>query len=175
MLQNTTKRFPKPPFEDVLKAYRTDPETVHTCAILNPTPGPDGINTCAARMSEALCLANKLVGDRVAVTQNRVKNDVYPLLGGYGYRVYGNLCSHGIARGARDLGEFLVRAWGAPKEWVKKELSEPPPEIIGKRGVVCFIKIPGYGGQGHIDLFNENGCVGSGYWNSERVWFLEMT
>ena len=88
------KRFPKPAFDDVLKIYSTDPESVHLCAILNPTAQSDGINTCAARMSEALCLANGIAADRSAIARSKVSKGVYPLLGGYGYTVFGNLCSH---------------------------------------------------------------------------------
>jgi len=165
-------RFPKPAFEDVLELYNTDPESVHLCAILNPTAEPDGINTCAARMSEALCLANKIARDRSSIAKNRVAKGVYPLLGAYGYTLYGNLCSHGIARGARDLGEFLIHNWGTPKGF--KALSEPPKELASKRGVVCFVKIPGYSGQGHIDLWNKTDCVGHGYWSSDKIWFWEL-
>jgi hypothetical protein len=130
-MPNAPKRFPKPAFDDLLKFYSTDPESVHLCAILNPTSEPDGINTCAARMSEALCLGNKIAVDRSSIAKSRVSKGVYPLLGGYGYSMYGNLCSHGIARGARDLGEFLIHSWGTPKGF--KGLTEAPKELSAKR------------------------------------------
>ncbi|MBK6514146.1 MAG: hypothetical protein IPG04_08505 [Polyangiaceae bacterium] len=165
-------RFPKPSFTALLEHYKTDAETVHTCAILNPTEQADGINTCAARLSEALCLANALATDRAKIRAGTKKNDVYPLLGPYNYRLFGNLCNHGIARGARDLGEFLQHHWGQPKSFTS--LEGAPPEIQDKTGVLCFIKIPGYSGQGHVDVWNKASCVGSGYRNSSKVWFWEL-
>jgi hypothetical protein len=169
------KRFPKPAFEDLLKVYDTDAESVHLCAILNPTAEPDGINTCAARMSEALCLANKLVANRSEIARHRAAKGVYPLLGAYGYTVYGNLCSHGIARGARDLGEFLIHNWGTPKSFTARSSSTASPaEVANKRGVVCFVKLPTYPGQGHIDLWDKTFCVGHSHWDSEKSWFWEL-
>lgn len=173
MLPKPAKRFAKPRFDDVLSNYNTDAETVHTCAILNPTDAADGINTCAARMSEALVLANKLVADRAKIRGSGKKGDTYPLLGPYSYKLFGNLCHHGIARGARDLGEFLTYHWGQPKAFTG--LTEAPPALQGQRGVVCFVKIPGFDGQGHIDLWNATETVGSSYWDSSKVWFFELT
>jgi hypothetical protein len=173
MLPKPAKRFAKPRFDDLLKHYNTDPETVHTCAILNPTAEADGINTCAARMSEALVLANALVTDRAKIKAGARRGDDYPLLGPYSYKLFGNLCNHGIARGARDLGEFLGHHWGSHKEL--SGLTEAPPSLEGKRGVVCFVKIPGYDGQGHIDLWNKTEMVGHGYWDSSKIWFFELT
>jgi len=171
MLPKPAKRFAKPRFEDVLRHYSTEPETVHTCAILNPTDKPDDVN--AARMSEALVLANALVADRAKIEAGAKKGETYPLLGPYSYKLFGNLCYHGIARGARDLGEFLQYHWGSHKEFTG--LTEAPPTISGKRGVVCFVKIPGGGGQGHIDLWNKDAMVGAPYWSSSKVWFFELT
>lgn len=173
MTTKPSKRFTKPRFDALLSEYQTDPETVHTCAILNPTDQPDGINTCAARLSEALCIAGGLVDDRAKIRASHKKGDVYPLLGPYGYKLFGNLCNHGIARGARDLGEFLMHHWGRPKEFTL--LTDAPADIDGKTGVLCFVKIPGYSGQGHVDVWNKTRCVGSGYWNSNKVWFWELS
>ncbi len=169
----TVKRFSKPRFDVLLANYKTDPETVHTCAILNPTASYDGINTCAARLSEALCIANGLASDRTKIREGQKKGDDYPLLGPYGYRVFGNLCNHGIARGARELGEFLAHNWGQPKGFTG--LTDAPADIQGKTGVLCFVKIPGYSGQGHVDVWNKTGCVGHGYWDASKVWFWELT
>ncbi|NUP11607.1 MAG: hypothetical protein HOW73_36640 [Polyangiaceae bacterium] len=173
MTTKPTKRFTKPRFDALLMHYSTDPETVHTCAILNPTAADDGINTCAARLSEALCLANGLATDRTKIRGSNKKGDVYPLLGPYNYKLFGNLCNHGIARGARDLGDFLTHHWGQPKAY--SNLAGAPAEIQDKTGVLCFVKIPGYSGQGHVDVWNKSDCVGHGYWDSAKVWFWELT
>lgn len=170
--RSASKRFAKPRFDALLAAYQTDPETVHTCAILNPTDQDDGINTCAARLSEALVIANGLVSDRLKIRASTKQKDVYPLLGPYNYKLFGNLCNHGIARGARDLGEFLGHQWGRPREFT--QLTDAPVELNDKTGVLCFVKIPGYSGQGHVDVWNRTTCVGHGYWDSAKVWFWEL-
>jgi hypothetical protein len=172
MITPPAKRFSKPRFDLLLASYKTDPESVHPCAILNPTDKPDGINTSAARMSEALCIASGIAADRLQIRAGQKKGDDYPLLGGYGYRLFGNLCNHGIARGARDLGEFLGHQWGQPQAFSK--LSEAPAELSGRTGVLCFVKIPGYDGQGHVDVWNKQGCVGHAYWDSAKTWFWEL-
>lgn len=173
MTTKPAKRFAKPRFDALVTAYQTDPETVHTCAILNPTDQADGINTCAARLSEALVIAGGLITDRAKIHAGRKSGDTYPLLGPYGYKLFGNLCNHGIARGARDLGDFLTHHWGAPKGF--SNLTEAPAELDGKTGVLCFVKIPGYSGQGHVDVWDKDHCVGSGYWNSSKVWFWALS
>jgi hypothetical protein len=172
----STLRFPKPSFESLLRHYQTDPETVHTCAILNPTAQDDGINTCAGRLSEALVLANGLAPDRAAIQRNRRKDGAFPLLGPYGFTTFGNLCNHGIARGARDLGDFLTHHWGRPTHaFTARDDGSAPAELDKKTGVLCFVKIPGFSGQGHVDVWNQTRAVGSGYWNSQKIWFWSLT
>lgn len=166
-------RFPKPTFDDLLATYRTDPESVHDCPRIY-TKHPININTCAIRMTEALVLANGLVDSRVQIGQLTLKggNGKGFLLGKYGYRA--NLCPHGIGRGATDVGYFLAEHWGKPTLTFLTP-NEPPKEIQDRTGVLCFVKIPGYSGQGHMDVWNRTAAVGHGYWNSQKVlfWALE--
>ncbi len=95
------------------------------------------------------------------------------LLGAYNYAEVGKLCPHGLGRGAQDLGNFLANHWGARTlGWTKQAAA--PKNIQGKVGVVLFMKIPGFDGQGHIDLWDKTGPVGADYWDSETIWFWEL-
>src|SRR4051812_16182729 len=105
-------KFERPQFSDLKANYRTDPASVHECKLIDPTKG--SINTCAARMSEALVLANRLGASRAAIVRlgNGKGDGTRYLLGAYGYAAFGRLCPHGIGRGAQDLGAFLKHHWG---------------------------------------------------------------
>jgi hypothetical protein len=46
--------------------------------------------------------------------------------------------------------------------------------VQGKTGIVAFLTIPGFDGQGHIDLWNKTACVGHGYWASKGIWFWQL-
>jgi hypothetical protein len=165
-------RFPKPSFSELLKSYRTDPESVHECKVIDPTSGT--VNTCAARMSEALVIADQLVKTRadIAALGNGKGNGKKFLLGTFGYA--DKLCPHGIARGAQDLGAFLRDNWGQrDKGWTKR--ADAPPEINGKTGLLLFIKLPGFDGQGHMDLWNKTAAVGHAYWDAEIIWYWELS
>ena len=37
------------------------------------------------------------------------------------------------------------------------------------------MKIPGFTGQGHIDLWNDNIPVGDSYWDAETIWMWVLT
>jgi hypothetical protein len=165
-------RFPKPSFDDLLKNYHVDPETVHDCPRLY-TKNPVNLNTCAIRMTEALVIANGLIDNRVKIGALTTKWGTGKsfLLGKYNFKA--NLCPHGIGRGAADVGYFLVEQWGRPTHTFLTP-NAAPTEIDGLTGVCCYIKIPGYGGQGHMDLWNKTGPVGSAYWNSQKIFFWKL-
>ncbi|MEO7327685.1 MAG: T6SS effector amidase Tae4 family protein [Minicystis sp.] len=171
-------RFPRPKFADLLASYRTDSSSVHPCAVIDPTVG--GVNTCACRMSEALVLTNHLAADRAAIGKlGTGKGDgLGYLLGKYGYGTTANtgrLCPHGIGRGAQDVGAFLKHHWGNRSAgWAAQESGSSPADIQGKKGVIVFIKIPGFSGQGHVDLWNDTAVVGHDYWNSKLIWLWSL-
>lgn len=172
-------KFPKPVFADLLDNYKVPSDSVHTCAVIDPTQS--AVNTCAARMSEALVLANGLVTDRGAIGRlGTGRGDgTKLLLGKYGYGTTANtgrLCPHGIGRGAQDLAAFLRYQWGERTlGWAAQATHDSAPENIkGRRGVVAFLTIPGFSGQGHIDLWNVDRCVGHGYWASNAIWFWTL-
>lgn len=86
-----------------------------------------------------------------------------------------NLCPHNFVRGAEDLASILRRAdvFGV----YDAGFSSPgtaPPAVQGRTGVVAYINIPDFSGQGHIDLWDGRGPVGSAYWSADPVWFWTL-
>jgi hypothetical protein len=170
-------RFAKPSFERLVANYKTERESVHACPFLyNKEKLSPAINTCALRMAEALVIANGLVETREAITAitSRPERGRAHLLGPYGYRA--NLCPHGIARGARDLSDFLRQQWGSPSHtWsAQADALAAPSDAQGLTGVMAFIKLPRYTGQGHIDLWNGTAAVGHSYWNAEKIYLWRL-
>ena len=175
--------FPKPGFAVLESSYRRSSMSVHECRLLDPTQ-PETRNTCAARMSEALVIANALVRSREDISalgrgqgteRGRGDGGGY-LLGTYGYLRHGHLCPHGIGRGAQALGAFLARHWG-PRSlgWnAQASRTSAPAEIQGKNGVVLYARIPTFTGEGHIDLWKGNAPVGEAYWDAQTIWFWEL-
>lgn len=161
--------FPKPKFSDLLAKYKVRPTSVHDCKLIDPTQSE--INTCAARMSEALVLANKRIASRSAIGKLGTGggDGASFLLGKYGYSRFGKLCPHGISRGAQDLAAFLAHHWGHQTlGWPAQTAA--PKNVKGKKGIIAFMKIPGFSGQGHIDLWNDDKAVGHDYWEAETIW-----
>lgn len=169
-------RFPKPAFADLLASYLTDRESVHDCPFIY-RKHPININTCAIRMSEALVIANHLVESREAISalSPRYSNGKSFLMGKYGYAA--NLCPHGIARGAGDLANFLRTQWGPPTLCFTTPQDEPltpPEEVLGRTGLVAFLKLPNYTGQGHVDVWNATDAVGAAHWDAQRAYFWAL-
>lgn len=131
----------RPLFSALSQAYSSE---VHNCPDISPSP-----NQCAVRMSRALIAVGVLI-DRD-----------YP----------GNLCRHGFARGAQDLGAFLRIKWGNRDQGFEAP-GNPPVELQGKQGVILFMNIPDYTGQGHIDLWNAASSFT--YWGANPIWFWEL-
>jgi hypothetical protein len=137
----------KPIFAMLKANYKTQPTQIHKCSMHFP-------NTCAIRMSEALAMTDAKLLD---VFKNSNKNK----------------CPHGYIRGAQDLAAILAlpSVWGIRNYgWSSQPGGNPPANVIGKRGVVCYMNIPGFGGQGHIDLWDNNVPVGDSYWDAGTVW-----
>jgi len=137
----------KPLFRDVASAYSTDRASVHSCSMTFP-------NTCAIRMSEALVAAEPKLLDRFRSS---------------GY----NTCEHGYMRGAQDLAAVLKRVWGAPTRGFEAPGSAPAA-LHNISGVICYMNIPTFRGQGHIDLWDKTGPVGSAYWGASPIWFWKL-
>jgi hypothetical protein len=138
-------------FAKLKSNYSTSPTSIHKCTMHFP-------NTCAIRMSEALIK-----------TDNSLM-DVFKVAGI-------NKCLHSYVRGAQDLASVLAKpsALGPrTKGWNGNFDGVAPSSIKGKKGIVCYMKIPGYSGQGHIDLWDNTGPVGDDYWDAETIWFWEL-
>ena len=120
---------------------------VHDCPDITPSP-----NQCAVRLSHSL------------ITAGISMNSDYS----------GNLCRHGFARGAQDLGAFLKKKWGNRDYGFESPMSTPAP-IQGKKGVILFMNIPGFSGQGHIDLWDGTKTKTGEYWEANPIWFWELT
>ncbi len=142
----------RPSFYKLKSNYKKKQGGTHTCSMHFP-------NTCAIRMSEAL------------VRSNEKFLDVFK-------RSHKNKCPHGHIRGAQDLGAILAKpsvfgvrdfGWNA-----QESRSTPPDDAIGKKGIVCYMKIPGFSGQGHIDLWNETKPVEQHYWDAETIWMWTL-
>src|SRR5262249_52883955 len=119
---------------------------VHECADITPSP-----NQCAVRVSRAMIDAGiKMDSDYT-----------------------GKLCRHGYARGAQDLGAFLKKKWGS-RDLGFEAPGSAPDRLRDKKGVILFIGIPGYNGQGHIDLWDGKQTKTGAYWNAETIWFWEL-
>jgi len=142
----------RPSFYKLKSNYKKRREGTHACSMHFP-------NTCAIRMSEALARSNERFLDAF---KKSVKNK----------------CPHGYIRGAQDLGAILAKpsvfgvrnfGWNA-----QESRSTPPDDAIGKKGIVCYMKIPGFSGQGHIDLWDGADPVGDEYWHAETIWMWTL-
>jgi predicted Rossmann-fold nucleotide-binding protein len=142
-------RLARPLFEDIKAVYSTDPASIHGCTMTFP-------NTCAIRMSEAL---DKTVpGIRAKFVASGL-----------------NLCPHEFMRGAEDLAAVLRRAdvFGVYDAGFARPGSAPVG-LNAKRGVVAYINIPSFPGQGHIDLWDGSAPVGDAYWDADPIWFWKL-
>lgn len=169
------ERFPRPSFDALIACYETDPQSIHECPFTY-SKNPITVNTCALRLGEALSIANGLVGGRSEIEELTAARGSGKglLLGKYGYAA--NLCTHGISRGARDLADFLRQQWGSPTFSWEAQADEHamPAEAQGLTGVIAFIKLPGFSGQGHVDLWNRDGPVGHSYWNAQKIYLWRL-
>lgn len=138
-------------FKTLKENYSTSPTSIHDCTMHFP-------NTCAIRMSEALIkTSDKMLEHFQASGVNK--------------------CPHGKIRGAQDLASVLKRpeVLGVrTRGWHGTANASIPREAKGKTGIICFMNIPGFSGQGHIDLWDKEFPVGSDYWDAETIWLWEV-
>ena len=141
----------RPVFATLKTNYRTQSTQIHSCTMNFP-------NTCAIRMSEAL------------VRTNAAFVQVFKASGK-------NVCPHGYVRGAQDLGSILQGGAGFGMRnfgWAGNADGKPPKAALGKKGLVCYMNIPGFSGQGHIDLWDGSDAVGSAYWSASTIWMWSL-
>lgn len=118
---------------------------------------PAYVNTCAARVSLALLKCNVSFVGRLTIKS-------------------GKFAGKKIEAGAKLLADQLKR----PTIFGMPEVHDPTKflgQIKGRKGVVLFWKIVGYGG-GHIDLIdfgNANAvCSSNCYFQAKEVWFWPL-
>lgn len=114
-------------------------------------------NTCATRMSLALIKAGVRFSGRLAIKSGPYKGRM-------------------IETGAKLLADQLSRqpVFGRPDVFPP---SAAALRITGKRGVILFWRIDGYGG-GHIDLIEASTdlflCHSACYFSSTEIWFWQL-
>ncbi|WP_332681032.1 type VI secretion system amidase effector protein Tae4 [Bosea sp. (in: a-proteobacteria)] len=121
----------------------------------------DGLdNECAIRMSIALNLEKTLTVSVGSYTEPK--------------------CSHGHARGAESLANWLYRKIGRPKIYDKP--AEAKRLIAGKKGIIffkdCFVRRNQTRRLGdHIDLWNAGLAISYDDPANEasQIWFWELT
>ena len=119
---------------------------------------PGYVNTCAVRMSLALIKAGVDCAGRL-----RIKDGAYR--------------GRTIEPGAKLLADQLARpgAFGKPNVLAPRDAMA---RLSGKKGVILFWKISGYGG-GHIDLIETTNavpvCNSACYFSSKEIWFWPLT
>lgn len=118
---------------------------------------PGYVNTCATRMSLSLLKSGITFGGRLRVKEGPLKGKT-------------------IEPGAKLLADQLSQPglFGKPKIFKPEEFLR---RMTGKKGVVFFWKIAGYGG-GHIDLIELSNasavCHSHCYFSSREIWFWEL-
>jgi hypothetical protein len=118
---------------------------------------PAYVNTCAARVSLALLKSNVPFIGRLSVKS-------------------GKYVGKKIETGAKLLADQLMRndVFGMPEIYKPDNFIQ---KISGRKGVVLFWKITGYGG-GHIDLIDSTTantvCSSNCYYQSKEIWFWPL-
>lgn len=118
---------------------------------------PAYINTCAARVSLALIKSNVSFVGRMSIRK-------------------GKYTGKKIETGAKLLGDELAKPhiFGAPVLCTPQNFMT---KMNGRKGVVLFWKIEGYGG-GHIDLIEATTtsavCNSGCYFQSKEIWFWPL-
>jgi hypothetical protein len=115
------------------------------------------VNTCATRMSLALIKSGVPFHGRLTIKGGKHKGRT-------------------VEPGAKLLADQLAKPHALGKPQVFKA-ADAAAKIAGKKGVVFFWKIDGYGG-GHIDVIESTNsahvCNSACYFSSKEVWFWAL-
>lgn len=118
---------------------------------------PAYYNTCAARVSLALIKSGVSFTGRMKIKEGEFKGKL-------------------IEPGAKLLADQLMKAdvFGRPKMLTPTSAIK---YLVGKKGVIFFWKMVGYGG-GHIDLIELEHtlaiCQSQCYMDSKEIWFWDL-
>ena len=119
---------------------------------------PDYVNTCAVRMSLALIESGVHFVGRMKIKDGPHKGKTFE-------------------PGAKLLADQLARpgVFGRPDIIAP---SDAMSRLSGKKGLILFWKIAGYGG-GHIDLIDVSttvqACNSACYFSSKEIWFWPLS
>lgn len=123
--------------------------------LLQQDPGYE--NTCAVRMSLALIKSGVTFSGRLTIKDGPYKG-------------------RKIEPGAKLLADQLIRSdvLGRP---IFVDVKKPIPALLGKKGIIFFWKIVGYGG-GHIDLIELTEtvvvCQSNCFFDCKEIWFWPL-
>lgn len=118
---------------------------------------PAYANTCATRVSLALLKSGVSFTGRMTIKS-------------------GKFAGRKVETGAKLLADQLKKPsiFGMPEVYTPKEFRK---KLKGRKGVVLFWKITGYGG-GHIDLIESTTtatvCNSGCYYQSKKIWFWPL-
>ena len=88
-----------------------------------------------------------------------------------------NKCPHGYITGSVDLVSILSQAHllgVRSHSWKSQANGNAPATAHGKHGIISYMDIPGYAGQGHIDLWANNSPVGDEFWEARSIWLWTL-
>ena len=127
---------------------RKAPQGFRQFAIAHGT-SPRNVNTCAVRLSYALFLSDKKFFKEVDA----------------------NLEWYGLPTKASELAIVLNEEFGPAKKVIKSDISGNH-----HKGIVFFDTIPGFGGSGHITMWNGSSVLDDGdyFGVSPRVYFWSL-
>lgn len=137
-------------------------------------------NTCAIRLS---VMWNKLGGNYKITKQKGIQAGLAP-----GRIVYSKKQDWWYILSAKEMWTYVSYHFGKPhktfpngkrfknaEEYDKAWEAEIKPYISSRQGVVAFDKIFGYGGTGHVDIFNGETLSDSSSWyqcQQVKLWFI---
>ncbi len=118
---------------------------------------PAWVNTCAIRMSLALLHSKVPVVGRLKIKQ-------------------GDLIGKLVEPGQNTLSDWLVQRHGEPERYQTFDVNWRG-KLLGKRGIVSFMRIPNYSG-GHIDLLSHKTtdavCSRSCFFDADEIRFWPL-
>src|SRR6185369_1079644 len=135
----------------------------------------DHINACAARMSEALTIANEIVKSRAAIAafgKGHGDGHKYCALGHYAYLCHGKLCPHGVARCARSrralpspLEGAQARVEGA-RQGAGRDRRQDGFPLLRQRAWLQR-------DWAHRSVEQDRSCRHA-YWGAQKIWFWQL-
>lgn len=141
----------KPAFSQLDKNYNTNSKYIHSCTM-------QFTHTSAIRMCEALAATDKIFLDEFLKSTK-------------------SKCPHGYITSAIDLVSILSQPHllgVKTHSWASQANGNAPTTAHGKHGIISYMDIPGYAGDGHIDLWENKSPVGDEFWEARSIWLWTL-